>query len=52
MYYNPSGVCLDGLMGRDEEAVRVLREARFTPGKQRGKPVRVRMSLPISFRLR
>jgi periplasmic protein TonB len=38
--------------GLDEEALRVVRMARFTPGKQRGQPVRVRMTLPITFRLR
>ncbi len=38
--------------GCDEEALRVVREAKFTPGKQRGKAVKVRMSLPITFKLR
>ena len=38
--------------GCDEEAVRAVQTAKFTPGKQRGKPVRVRMSLPITFKLR
>jgi protein TonB len=38
--------------GLDEEALRAVQQAKFTPGKQRGKPVRVRMSLPITFRLR
>jgi periplasmic protein TonB len=38
--------------GLDEEAIRAVSQARFTPGKQRGQPVRVRMSLPITFRLR
>lgn len=38
--------------GCDEEAERVLRNAPpWTPGKQRGKPVKVRMVLPITFRL-
>ncbi|WKN44329.1 energy transducer TonB [Tunicatimonas pelagia] len=38
--------------GCDEEAVRVLGSApRWNPGKQRGKPVRVRMALPIIFQL-
>lgn len=36
--------------GCDEEAVRVLQNApKWNPGKQRGKPVRVRMIIPISF---
>lgn len=38
--------------GCDEEAVRAVQQARFTPGKQRGKPVRVKMSLPITFKLK
>lgn len=37
--------------GADEEALRVVREAKFTPGMQRGRPVRVQYSLPIYFRL-
>jgi protein TonB len=38
--------------GCDEEAVRVLQNApKWKPGKQRGRPVRVRMVLPITFRL-
>lgn len=38
--------------GADEEAVRVIKSApKWTPGKQRGRPVRVRMILPISFQL-
>lgn len=37
----------------DEEAVRVVASApRWEPGKQRGKPVRVKMVLPISFKLK
>ena len=38
--------------GCDEEAVRVLQAApKWNPGKQRGKPVRVKMILPITFKL-
>ncbi len=38
--------------GCDEEAVRILQSApKWKPGKQRGKPVRQKMVLPISFRL-
>ncbi|MEQ9442262.1 MAG: TonB family protein [Cyclobacteriaceae bacterium] len=38
--------------GCDNEAVRVLQNApAFKPGKQRGKPVRVRMVMPITFKL-
>jgi len=38
--------------GCDEAALKALRTARFTPGVQGGKPVKVRMNLPIVFRLR
>ncbi len=38
--------------GCDEEALRVVREAKFKPGKQRGKAVKVKMSLPITFKLK
>lgn len=38
--------------GCNEEALRVLKLAKFIPGKQRGKPVRVRYVLPITFKLR
>lgn len=37
--------------GCDEEALRVVREAKFEPGMQRGEPVRVAYSLPFVFRL-
>jgi len=37
--------------GLDEEAVRVISRARFVPGRHRGEPVHVRMTLPITFRL-
>ncbi len=38
--------------GCDDEAVRVVQNASsFKPGKQRGKPVRVRMVMPITFKL-
>ena len=38
--------------GCDEEAIRVLSGApKWKPGKQRGRPVRVRMQLPIIFKL-
>lgn len=38
--------------GCDEEALRVVRRARFKPGRQRGKPVPVRFTIPIHFQLR
>ncbi len=37
--------------GADEEALRVVRQAKFRPGMQRGQPVRVQYSLPIVFQL-
>lgn len=38
--------------GCDEEAIRVVANApKWTPGKQRGRPVRVRMRLPVRFKL-
>ena len=37
--------------GCDEEALRVVKEAQFEPGRQRGKPVRVQYSVPIRFQL-
>ncbi|RMF57678.1 MAG: energy transducer TonB [Bacteroidetes bacterium] len=38
--------------GCDEEAIRAVKQAKFKPGKQRGKPVKVKMSLPITFKLK
>lgn len=39
--------------GADEEAVRIVGSApKWSPGKQRGKPVRLRMILPITFMLK
>lgn len=38
--------------GCDEEAIRVVQNMpRWTPGKQRGKPVRVQFNLPVKFTL-
>lgn len=38
--------------GCDEEAIRVLKKApKWIPGKQRGKPVRVRILVPVFFRI-
>ncbi|RNC84764.1 MAG: TonB family protein [Balneola sp.] len=37
--------------GADEEALRVVKEAKFSPGIQRGQPVKVKYTLPIVFRL-
>lgn len=38
--------------GCDEEAVRVLSLSKWSPGKQRGKPVKVKMVQPIVFKLK
>jgi len=37
--------------GCDEEALRVLAKTRWEPGRQRGKPVKTRMAMPINFTL-
>ncbi|MDZ7683052.1 MAG: energy transducer TonB [Fodinibius sp.] len=37
--------------GCDEEAIRAVTQAKFKPGRQRGKAVRVQYSLPVVFRL-
>lgn len=45
-------VVLKGIGGGcDEEAIRAVKKAQFTPGLQRGKPVKVKYSMPILFRL-
>ena len=36
----------------NEEALRVVKEMKFRPGKQRGTPVKVQMTLPVSFKLK
>lgn len=38
--------------GCDEEAIRVIKQARFKPGKQRGQAVRVQYSVPVFFKLK
>ncbi|HKL19876.1 MAG TPA: energy transducer TonB [Halalkalibaculum sp.] len=38
--------------GCDEEAIRVVRLAKFKPGKQRGQAVRVQFSVPVFFKLK
>lgn len=37
--------------GCDEAALEAVKKAKFNPGMQRGRPVRVQFSLPITFRL-
>lgn len=36
----------------NKEAVRVVRNQKFKPGRQRGQPVKVQMSLPVTFKLK
>ena len=36
----------------DEIALNAVKDLKFTPGKQRGKPVKVKMKIPINFRLK
>lgn len=36
----------------DDAAIKAVMKLRFVPGKQRGKPVQVRLAIPIRFRLR
>ena len=38
--------------GLDENALEAVKATRFNPGKQRGKPVNVQVSIPIVFSLR
>jgi TonB family protein len=38
--------------GCDDEALRVVRQARFRPGRHHGQPVKVQQSLTITFRLK
>jgi protein TonB len=37
--------------GCDEEAIRVIAKSKWIPGRQRGQPVKVRITLPVVFRL-
>ena len=37
--------------GLDEIALQAVRDTKFIPGKQRGKPVKVNLSIPVRFRL-
>ena len=41
----------DACNALDDEAVRVVNATKWTPGKNKGKPVRVYFTLPINFRL-
>ncbi len=37
--------------GADEEAIRAVQAAKFLPGRQRGRAVKVQMTMPVTFRL-
>lgn len=37
--------------GCDEEALKAVQNTLFTPGKQRGKPVKVQVTIPVLFKL-
>lgn len=37
--------------GLDEAALEAVKQTKFTPGKQKGKPVKVQVSIPIIFKL-
>ncbi len=37
--------------GCDEAALKAVKETKFSPGKQRGKPVNVQVSIPVVFKL-
>ena len=38
-------------LGCDEAALDAVRLTKFKPGKQRGKPIKVQITIPISFKL-
>jgi periplasmic protein TonB len=38
--------------GCDEEAEKAVKETKFTPGKQRGKAVKVKVMIPVKFQLK
>ena len=45
-------VILKGIgAGCDEAALKAVKETKFNPGKQRGKPVNVMVSIPVVFKL-
>ena len=37
--------------GCDEAALEAILKTKFTPGKQRGKPIKVQVTIPVSFKL-
>ncbi len=36
--------------GLNDAAIKAVMETKFTPGKQRGKPVNVKVMIPVKFR--
>ena len=56
-FVNESGIVTDAKIikgigaGCDEAALDAVKKTKFTPGKQRGKAVRVQVSIPVVFRL-
>jgi len=48
---SPQVVRSAGQGGLDEAALNAIRQMKFTPGMQRGRPVRVQMTQPVIFRL-
>jgi len=38
--------------GLDEESLHAVQTTRFSPGLQRGKPIRVRINIPVKFVLK
>ncbi len=38
--------------GCDDAAIKAVMETKFNPGEQRGKPVKVIVSVPVVFKLR
>ena len=39
------------MAGCDEMAVDAVKQTKFNPGKQKGKPVKVQVTIPIVFKL-
>jgi protein TonB len=37
--------------GCDDAAIKAIKETKFVPGKQNGTPVKVQLSIPVSFKL-
>ena len=56
-YVNKKGIVTKAIVlrgvgaGCDQAALKAVEETRFKPGRQRGKPVNVMISIPVSFKL-